>query len=136
MGNALTVIAAVVAVLLAVAGAIGGIAVFRSTRSAAIVTNYKQAADSYKERSEAQEVEIADLRSTNQRQAQQIAALEAQVKTLGDIVSGRTAVEDLHQHVTAAMDTLTRQISAAQQSITTEIRTSREIYLHSKGDHE
>jgi predicted RNase H-like nuclease (RuvC/YqgF family) len=134
MGNVISVLAAVVAVLLAIAGSIGGVAVFRSTRNTAIVTNYKQAADSYRERAEALEVETRDLHATNQQQAQQIAALQAQVQTLGDIVSGRSAIEELHRHMSESLGAITRQIDAAQGAVVTEIRTSREIFLHGKGE--
>lgn len=132
MGNLIVVIGSIVAILLAISGAIGGWAVFRSSRNTAIVTNYKQAADSYRERTEAQEIEIGDLKKTNSHQAEQIAELQGKIKVLEGIASGREAVEELHRHMSDALTAITKQIATAQGTVISEIRLSREIYLHGR----
>lgn len=129
----LGVVGSVVAILLAVAGAIGGLAVFRSTRNAAIITNYKQTAESYRERAESQETEIGVLRATNQTQSRQIAALEGKIAVLEGIASGREAVEELHRHMSDALGAITQQVAEARATVLAEIRVNRDVFRQTRG---
>jgi predicted nucleic acid-binding Zn-ribbon protein len=90
-----TTIAIVLATLLAAAGAVGTWAALRVGRNAQTLTNYRDAIQSWKERSETQESEISELRQQLNQMKTENADLRGQVKTLRDAVSGRNGFDNL-----------------------------------------
>lgn len=101
---------AILAVLLILGTAVGTWAALRTGRQSQIIKNYRDAANSWREKSEAQEAEIRQLRSeldesrraTEQYQLSstaRIAELETQVTILQNIVTAREEFDYLNIQV-------------------------------------
>lgn len=106
--------------LLAIAGAVGTWAALRVGRNAQTITNYRDALQSWKERSEAQDTkideqqgEIGELQSEVHKLKTENAELRGQVNTLRDAISGRQIFDNLaeafnrqHQELMERLDKL------------------------------
>lgn len=106
------------AALLILGTAVGTWAALRTGRQSQIIKNYRDAANSWREKSEAQEAEISQLRSelneskraTEQYQAismARIADLETQVAVLQNIVTAREEFDYLNGQVKGLKDDTT-----------------------------
>jgi hypothetical protein len=94
-GTALSVLVAIVSLVVVCLGAIGGWAALRTARNVNTAKVYADAADAWKEKSEAQEQQINDLKSVCAEQAHQIEELQTHVRVLEGVVTGRSAIEAL-----------------------------------------
>jgi predicted nucleic acid-binding Zn-ribbon protein len=109
----LSVLGVVITILLAAAGAVGTWAALRVGRNAQTLTNYRDAAGSWKERSEAQESEISELRGEVVHLKAENAELRGQMTVLRDLF--KSAVSELanstsNREVLDRIETMTRGI--------------------------
>jgi predicted nucleic acid-binding Zn-ribbon protein len=93
----ITTVAIVLGTLLALAGSVGTWAALRVGRNAQTLSNYRDAIQSWKERSETQEAEIAELRTQLHQVQAENADLRGQVNTLRDAISGRSILGTLEK---------------------------------------
>lgn len=98
----LTALGALLAALIAVAGIVGTWAALRVGRNAQTLSNYRDALQSWKERSEAQDTkiseqddEIGELRTQVDKLRTENAELRGQIGTLRDAISGRQVFDGL-----------------------------------------
>jgi hypothetical protein len=103
LGATLAVLLSCLGGLIALATAVGAWAAFKVGRNTQTVRLYREAADAWQRKSEAQDVEIADLQGENGRLAARVAALEGKAETLTELVTGKAAIDALtskveHQH--------------------------------------
>lgn len=97
-----TTFGVVLAALLTAAGAIGIWAAFRVGRNAQTIANYRDALQSWKERSETQDVkiaeqeqEISELKDSQHRLEAENADLRGQMSVLRDAISGRQGFDQM-----------------------------------------
>jgi vancomycin resistance protein YoaR len=106
----LTILISTVGVLLLIAGGVGTWAAMRVGKNTQVVANYKASAESWesranalKEQVEGLKGELGEVKANATREKQQsgevIAALQAKVATLQDLVTGQHAVEVLTNRV-------------------------------------
>lgn len=107
------------ATLLTIAGIIGTWAALRVGKNAQTLKNFRDSADSWKEKSQAQEVEITDLRKENSQLKSEIAELRGKVSTLGDLVA--TAISELaspsnsqHKEVLERLDSIANKLGGSK----------------------
>lgn len=96
VSSLVTTFGVIIGSLLAIATAVGIWAAFRVGKNAQTITNYRDAVQSWKERSESQDVKIAeqenemnDLRDKQHKLEAENADLRGQVAVLRDAISGR-----------------------------------------------
>jgi len=106
---------AVLVVLLTLGTAVGTWAALRTGRQSQIIKNYRDAANSWKEKSEAQEAELQQLKTElensnraneqyQMRSTARIAELETQVTILQNIVTAREEFDYLNGQVKSLKD--------------------------------
>lgn len=116
-------------------GVVAVAAVWRSSRNNTTLQNLKDAAESYKLKTEAQDVTIADMRRDHDAEATELNArlaakdhelneLRGRVLVLQDLVTGKSALEqlagtvaDLVTNYTASETRILAAIAAAKQSV-------------------
>lgn len=102
MNQFLSTVGVILGVLVVLAGAIGTWAAFRVGRNAQTVSNYRDALQSWKERSESveakskeQDNEIHELQTRVNTLESEKAELAGQVKVLRDAISGRQSFDSI-----------------------------------------
>ena len=105
----LSVFGTLIIVMLAVAGALGTFAAMRVGKHAQVIKNFEDAAKSWREKAEAQESDIGQLKAENAQLDQEVSELRGQVSVLREIV--RSALEQLvtssgNSDVVARIETL------------------------------
>lgn len=116
-------------------GVVAVAAVWRSSRNNTTLQNLKDAAESYKLKTEAQDVTIADMRRDHDAEVAGLSSrladkdhelneLRGRVAVLQDLVTGKTALEQLAGTVadlvsahTASENRILAAVAAAQQSV-------------------
>lgn len=93
-------IVGVLALLLAAGGVVG--TSLRVGRNSQTVANYREAAHSWEAKASAQEGQIGELQAAHEQAAQEVTELRAKVQILQDLVTGKTAIEQLSVQVTEA----------------------------------
>lgn len=132
MTGYITVVGIVLGALLTAAGAIGVWAAFRVGKNAQTISNYRDALQSWKERSEAQDVKIAeqdqemhDLRDHQHKLESENADLRGQISVLRDAISGRKGFDEivsmLEQHQNQKLGAL-GQISDKLDELATQVK--------------
>lgn len=115
--SAIVAIGSLIGLLIVIAGVLG--AAFRTSRNVTTISNYREAAQSWETRAGAQETELADQARTIEHQQQQldaltaklvekdtqIAALQAQVSSLRDLIAGRATFEALDTKIAEVLAT-------------------------------
>lgn len=98
----LTALGAILAALIAIAGIVGTWAALRVGKNAQTLSNYRDALQSWKERSEAQDtkiaeqdIEIGDLKTQVDELRHENSELRGQIGTLRDAISGRQVFDGL-----------------------------------------
>lgn len=88
-------------------------------KNAQTLKNFRDSADSWKEKATAQEAEISDLRHENSQLKSEIAELRGKVSTLGDLVA--TAISELaspsnaqHKEVLERLDSIARKLGGSR----------------------
>lgn len=84
---------AFIGLLITAAAVIG--ASFRNSHQAQVIANYREAASSWKEKAEAQDVAIKELEARDAEKDRQIAELTGQLTMLRDLVTSRPDFERL-----------------------------------------
>lgn len=84
---------AFIGLLITAAAVIG--ASFRNSHQAQVIANYREAANSWKEKAEAQDVAIKELEARDAEKERQIAELTGQLTMLRDLVTSRPDFERL-----------------------------------------
>jgi len=85
--------------LLGTAGGMVGVSL-RVGRQSQTVANYREAATSWEAKAKAQEGQIEELQAAAADAAQEVTELRAKVQILQDLVTGKTAIEQLTVQVT------------------------------------
>jgi cell division protein FtsB len=93
----LTALGALLVALLTVAGIVGTWAALRVGRNAQTISNYRDAISSWKERSEAQDQELTEVRTQLDKLKSENAELRGQINTLRDAISGRSVFDGLSE---------------------------------------
>jgi uncharacterized protein YlxW (UPF0749 family) len=109
---------AVLGILLTVAGVIGVWLAMRTAQHTQTVKNFRDAAESWREKAEATDSELTSMRTEMTELRQQYTSLLQKHEALQDVVTGRTAIENLGV-----------QVGDAQSAIIAEIRQNRDL-LH------
>lgn len=89
----LVVIAAVIGVLLTVAGSVGVWLAIRTGQSSQTVKNFQEAAASWREKAEALSSDLENVRTEMAALRSQHERLQFEHEALKDVVTGKTAVE-------------------------------------------
>lgn len=93
-------IVGVLALLLAAGGVVG--TSLRVGRNSQTVANYREAASSWEAKATAQAGQLDELQAAHEQAAQEVTELRAKVQILQDLVTGKTAIEQLSVQVTEA----------------------------------
>jgi len=124
----LAVAASILGVLLVAATSVGAWAALRVGKNTQTVANYREAAASWREKSDSQQAEIADLRqqlSENRTAAAEaqaaastkVADLEAQVHVLQGVVTGRAQLEALGTELNTSVASIREQLATMHQDL-------------------
>jgi cell division protein FtsB len=88
----------IIALLLAVAGVLG--ISFRNGKNTTTLANYREAAQAWEAKSNAQESQIKDLQDQVAALTLENTRLDAEMHTLRDLVTGRAELQALREHIT------------------------------------
>jgi cell division protein FtsB len=99
-GLLLDILIGFVTVVLAGAGTVGAWAALRVGKNTTTVSNYREAAQSWRLKSEAQDAEIRELQTENADLKKQLADLSGQVGVLRDMVTGTAVIAEHDTRVT------------------------------------
>lgn len=80
------------------AGGLVGVSL-RIGRNTQTVSNYREAAAAWEAKAKAQEGQIDELQAAHEHSAQEVTELRAKVQVLQDLVTGKTAIEQLATQV-------------------------------------
>jgi hypothetical protein len=95
------VIIAALGLLFTAAGIAGGS--WRISRNTQTVALYKDTAEAWEAKSKSQDARIAELEEAEHRKDREISELRGQVATLQDLVTGRSALQDMDERLAAGI---------------------------------
>ena len=116
-GVILDVLIALVALVITAAGTIGAWAALRVGKNTSTVSNYREAAQSWRLKSESQDAEIKELQSENADLRKQVADLSGQVGVLRDMITGASAIADHDGRVTTYHQEVMGRLTALEQLV-------------------
>jgi hypothetical protein len=118
-------IVAIIALLITAGGVVG--TSLRVGRNSQTVANYREAAASSEAKANAQKGQIEELQAAHELAVQEVTDLRAKVQVLQDMVTGKTAIEQLTVQVTEAFTRIDSKIvgrdafEAAFRDLRTEV---------------
>lgn len=108
----LVAIVAVIGLLGTAAAVVGGS--FRVSRHTQVVANYRDAAQAWEAKASAQGNEITELRSELAEREKEIIELRSRVSILQDMVTGKSAIEQIIPEIHSVRDELKAAIREAR----------------------
>lgn len=92
-GSGLVTIIAIISLLAVAATVVGGS--YRNSRATQVLTLYRESAQAWEQKATLQQGEIEELQADSSRKDKQIADLQGRLTVLQDLVTGKTALEQL-----------------------------------------
>jgi predicted RNase H-like nuclease (RuvC/YqgF family) len=110
----------------------------RNSNNAQTLANYREAAASWKEKAEAQDVAIKELEARDAEKERQISELTGRLTMLQDMVTARPAFEQLasdFSRMVAQIDTRMAEVLAQGTELRRELRQVHDVII-TGGDHD
>ena len=100
----------IVSTLLGLAVLVGGFAAFRIGKSNALVSGYKETADSWERQARATKSELEEANEKIRQLERSMAQLQGKVNVLEDLATGRTAIQELRKEVADNTQAIIKEI--------------------------
>jgi cell division protein FtsB len=113
----LIILGSLVGILLVTAGTVGTWAAMRVGKNTQTVSNYREAAQSWQLKSQAQGAEIKELQAENTELRKQVADLSGQVGVLRDLITGASAVAEHDTRVNAYHSEVMARLAALEDLV-------------------
>ena len=93
------IVLVIISTLLGLAVLVGGFAAFRIGRSNALVSGYKEAAESWETQSRAHKSALEEAEDKILTMQRQISEMQGKITVLEDLATGKTAIDELRAEI-------------------------------------